>query len=96
MSHTFRVVANRWLELLKPAKLHIQRIVQKLERNQLVPLIEVNIDRRRTTDGKINAFGDVWAIQQGGLQKWKAKLFGYSNGKENRWFGTKTVHVLKL
>jgi hypothetical protein len=81
MSYTFRAVANRWLEVLKPTKMHIQRIVQKLERNQVVPLVEVNINRRRTTDGKINAFGHVRVIQQGGLQKWEAKLFGYNDAK---------------
>jgi hypothetical protein len=59
---TFRGVANRWLEFLEPTKLHIQRIVQKLELNQLVSLVEVNIDSRRTTVSEIYAFGDVWAI----------------------------------
>lgn len=52
-------VANGWLELLEPTQLHIQRIVQELKLNQIVPLVEVDVDCRRAADCKIYASGHV-------------------------------------
>ena len=59
MPKTFCSVANRWLQPLEPTQLHVQGIVQKLELNQLVLLVEVNVECRSTADGEIYTFGDV-------------------------------------
>ena len=73
---TFRGVAKRWPELLEPAQLHVQRIVQKLKRDQVVPLEEADLYRRRAADGEVYALRDVRAIRQGSWQEREAKFLG--------------------
>jgi hypothetical protein len=76
-TRTSCAVANRWLDLLEPLQLHVQRIVDQLERYQIVPLEEADLDRRRPTDGEIHSLGNVRAVraEEGGQER-EVKLRG--------------------
>ena len=74
--HTFRGVANGRPEVLEPAQLHVQRVVQQLERHQLVPLEEAHVDRRRAAHGEVDAPRDVRAVRKRSREEREPKRLG--------------------